>query len=75
MEGRGCNPIVKTLTDNCSCRVKNGEEPEGKEVKLQAQIWVQVKGRPQGLILLMILWCVYKQKPSMAALEKPQQEA
>ena len=30
-------------------REKNGEEPEEKEVQQQAQIGIQLKGRPQGL--------------------------
>jgi hypothetical protein len=34
--------------------MKNGEEPEEKEVQLQAQIETQLRGRPQGLTLLLI---------------------
>jgi hypothetical protein len=45
----------KTLTHNYSC-LKNGEEPEKKEVQQQGQSGIQLKGRPQGLTLLLRLW-------------------
>ena len=37
--------------------------------------WIQLKGRSQGLRLLLILSCTYKQEPSMTALGKTQQAA
>ena len=46
-----------------------------KEVQRQAQIGIQLKGRPQGLTLLLMLWCAYKQGPIMTALQKAQQAA
>jgi hypothetical protein len=52
-------PQSKTLTQICSClkelQGQNGEEPEEKEVQQQAQIEIQLKGKPQGLTLLLML--------------------
>jgi hypothetical protein len=36
-----------------SCRDRNGEEPEKKKVQQQAQSGIQLKGRSQGLTLLL----------------------
>jgi hypothetical protein len=46
-----------------------------KEVQSQAQIGIQLKGRPQGLTLLLMLWCAHKKGPFMIALQKTQQAA
>ena len=43
---------------------------EGQEVQRQTQIWIQLKGRAQGLTLLLMLWFAYKQEPNMTALQK-----
>lgn len=55
---------VKTLTHNCSCLKelwdRNGEEPKEKEVQQQGQSRIQLKGRPQGLTLLLRLWSTHK---------------
>ena len=40
-------PVWKNFRD------KNGEEPEEKKVQQQAQSEIQLKGRPQGLTLLL----------------------
>ena len=48
----------------------NGEEPEEKR---EAQSWIQLKGRPQGLTLLLRLWSAHKKGPIMTALWKTQQ--
>jgi hypothetical protein len=52
---------------------KNGEKIEGKEIQLQSQIWIHLKGRLQGLTLLLMLWCSYREDPSMVALREAQQ--
>jgi hypothetical protein len=57
------------------CQVKNAEEPKGKEVQQLAQIGIPFKGSPHSLILLLRLWCTYKQDPSLTALQKAQQAA
>jgi hypothetical protein len=53
----------------------NGEEPEEKKVQHQAQSGIQLKGRSQGLTLLLRLWSAHKKGPSMTALQKTQQAA
>jgi hypothetical protein len=53
----------------------NGEEPEEKKVQQQAQSWIQLKGRSQGLILLLRLWRAHKIGPRMTVLWKTQQAA
>jgi hypothetical protein len=46
----------------------NGEEPEGeKKVQRQVQREIQLKGRDQGLALLLGLWNPHKKGPSMTA--------
>jgi hypothetical protein len=66
-------PGVVLVWENC--RVKNGEETGGKEVQWLAQIGIHLKGRLQGLTLLLMLWCAYRQEPSMAVLWEAQQAA
>ena len=69
---------VKTLNHNYSClKYRDGktEEPEEKKVQQQAQSGIQLKGRPQGLPLILKLWCAYKQGPIMTVLRKAQQAA
>jgi hypothetical protein len=46
----------------------NGEEPEEKKVQRQAQSGIQLKGRSQGLTLLLRLWSTHKKGPIMTAL-------
>jgi hypothetical protein len=58
-EGWGCHPIITPLTHIVSFwknfRDRNGEDPEKKKVQWQAQIGIQVEGRPEGLTLLLRL--------------------
>ena len=57
-EGGEGHPTVTTLTHNCSClnyRDGNGEKPEEKKVQQKAQRGIQLKGRSQGLTLLLPL--------------------
>jgi hypothetical protein len=58
-------PIIVPVWKNC--RDGNGEEPEGKKVQPQAQSEIQLKGRPQGLTLLLRLWSAHKKGPIMTA--------
>jgi hypothetical protein len=44
-------------------------------VQRQAQSGIQIKGRSQGLTLLLRLWNTHKKGPSMIALQKTQQGA
>jgi hypothetical protein len=60
-------PVWKNYRDG------NGEEPEEKKVQWQAQIGILLKGRPQCLTLLLILWSAHKMGPIMTALWKTQQ--
>jgi hypothetical protein len=53
----------------------NGEEPEEKKVQWQAQSGIQLKGRSQGLTLLLMLWSTHKKGSIMTALQKTQQAA
>jgi hypothetical protein len=41
--------------------------------QLQAQSGIQLKGRSQGLTLLLVPWCACKQGPIMAVPQKAQQ--
>ena len=59
VEGWGCHPTVKNsdpelFLSKKKYRDKNGEETEGKEVQGQAQIGIHLKGRLQGLTLLLM---------------------
>jgi hypothetical protein len=49
--------------------------PEEKKVQRQAQSGTQLKGRSQGLILLLRLWSAHKKGASMTTLQKTQQAA
>jgi hypothetical protein len=51
------------------------EKPEKKHVQCQAQIGIQLRERTQGLTLLLMLWCAYKLRHSLAALQKIQKAA
>jgi hypothetical protein len=53
----------------------NGEEPEEKKVQKLAQSGIQLKGRSQGLTLLLNLWNAHKKGSIMTALRKTQQAA
>ena len=53
----------------------NGEEPEEKKVHRQAQSGIQLKGRFQGLTLLLRLWSAHKKGPIMTSPQKTQQRA
>ena len=39
-----------------------------------AQIGIQLKGRLRGLTLLQMLWCAYRQEPSIGALGEPNKQ-
>jgi hypothetical protein len=49
----------KTLTQNCSC-LNELQEKKWRKPEEKAQIEIQLKGRLQGLTLLLMLWCAYK---------------
>jgi hypothetical protein len=66
-------PIIVPVQKNY--RDGNGEEPEKKKVQRQAQSGIQLKGRSQGLTLLLTLWSAHKKRPIMTALLKTQQAA
>jgi len=66
-------PIIVPLWKNC--RDGNGEELEVKKVQQQTQSGIQLKGRPQGLTLLLRQWGTHKKEPIMTALWKIQQAA
>ena len=51
----------------------SGEEPEEKKAQWQAQSGIQLKGRLQGLTLLLRLWCTPKKGSIVTALRKTQQ--
>ena len=53
----------------------NGKELEEKKVQQQAQSESQLKGRYQGMTLLLRLWSTHKKGPNMTALLKTQQAA
>jgi hypothetical protein len=53
----------------------NGEEPEEKKVQQQAQSGIQLKGRYQGLTLLLRLQRAHKKGSILTALQKTQQAA
>jgi hypothetical protein len=63
------------LSERINYRDENGKEPEEKKVQQQAQSGIQLKGRSQGLTLLLRLWSAHKKEPSMTALRKTQQAA
>jgi hypothetical protein len=50
-------------------------ETEGKEIQGPAQLGIHLKGRLQGLTLLVSLWCAYRQEPGVAVLQEAQQAA
>jgi hypothetical protein len=53
----------------------NGKELEEKKIQGYAQNGIQLKGRSQGLILLLRLWSAHKKGPIMIALLKIQKAA
>jgi hypothetical protein len=55
-------PVGKNYRDG------KGEEPEEKKVRWQAQSGIQLKGRSQGLTLLLRLWSTHKKEPFINAL-------
>jgi hypothetical protein len=57
-----------------TCKDKNGEEPEEKKVQQQAQIWIQLKRRPQGLRLSLMLLYAHKNEPIMTNPQKTQKQ-
>jgi hypothetical protein len=75
----GAAILVTTLTHNCCCLKElqgwNGEDPEEKKVQRQAQSRIQLKGRSQGLTLLLRVWSTHKKGPSMTVPRKTQQAA
>jgi hypothetical protein len=56
-------------------REGNGKEPEEKKVQRQAESGIQLKGRSQGLTLLLRLWSAHRKGFSMAILQRTQQVA
>jgi hypothetical protein len=58
----------------CVLRILNGEEPEEKKVQRQAQSGIQLKGRSQGLTLLLRLWNTHNKGPIMTAPERPNKQ-
>jgi hypothetical protein len=48
----------------------NGEEPEEKKAQQQTQSGIRLKGRFQGLTLLLRLWGIHKKGPILTALER-----
>jgi hypothetical protein len=66
-------PIIVSVWKNY--RDGNGGEHEEKKVQRQAQSGIQLKGRSQGLKLLLRLWSAHKNGPSMTVLRKTQQAA
>jgi hypothetical protein len=66
-------PIIVPVWKNY--RNGNGEEPVEKKVQRQAQSGIQLKGRSQGLILLLRLWNTHKKGFIMTALQKTQHTA
>lgn len=49
------------------------EKNEGNGIKWLPQIRVQLRGRLQGLTILLMLWHAYKNDPIITALLKAQQ--
>jgi hypothetical protein len=66
-------PIIVPVWKNY--RDRNGKEPEEKKVQLQAQSGIQLKGRSQGLTLILKLRNAHKKRPVMTSLPKIQQAA
>ena len=62
-------PVRKNYRDG------KGEESEGKMVQRQTQSGILLKGRHQGLTLLLRLCCAHKKEPNMTALQHTQQAA
>ena len=60
------DPRIVTVEKNS--RDKNGEKTEGKKVQWPAQIGNHLKDSLQDLTLFLILWCTYRQEPSLYAL-------
>ena len=54
-------------------RDKNGEVTEGKEIQWPAQVGILLRGRFQGLTLLLMLSCAHKQRPNLTTVRKDQQ--
>jgi hypothetical protein len=50
--------------------MKIGEEPEEKKVQRQAQSGIKLKGRPQGLTILLRLRRTHQKGPIMTVLRK-----
>jgi hypothetical protein len=66
-------PIIVPVWKNY--RDGNGEELEEKKVQPQVQSGIQLKGRSQGLTLLLRLWSIHQKRSIMNALWKTQQTA
>ena len=49
-------------------------KPEEKKVQQQAQSGVQLKGRSQGLTLLLRLWSTHKKRSIITALQRPNKQ-
>jgi hypothetical protein len=66
-------PIIVSVWKNY--RDGNGEEPEEKKVQWQALCGIQLKGRSQGLTLLLRLWNTHKEGLIVTVLLKTQKAA
>jgi hypothetical protein len=66
-------PIIVPVWKNY--RNGNWEEPEEKKVQWQPQSGIHLKGRFQGLTLLLRLWSAHKKGSIMTAIQKTQQAA
>jgi hypothetical protein len=77
LEGWGWHPTVKIwlkiVPVRKNCRKNNWKQLEEKEVQWQVQIGIQLRGRSQGLTLLLLLWCAYKKVSITTAPWKAQQ--
>ena len=81
--------IEPTSSRKTGCQVRNGVAIpkshlwlitvsvwiEEKKLQQQVQSGIQLKGKSQGLTLLLRLWSTHKKGPSMSAFWKTQQEA
>jgi hypothetical protein len=62
-------PVWKNFRDG-----NREEQQEGKKVQPLAQSRIQLKGKSQGLTLLLKLWSTNKKEPNMTALQKPNKQ-
>ena len=80
MEGYGCHPTVKNSDSELFLSKRTaGTKMEKRLRERQSNDWPNLasisRGRLQDLKLLLMLWCAYRQEPSMAAFGETQQAA